>query len=430
MLCWSSGVAPGQLYTYPARRWRKKRRSHPPEDPRLIFPPVKSGTTATSSTLSLSYAVCFTSQLVTDTLAWNLLIKKTYLKKVVRGFPIWMFWASLSVSVSVCLSFPLRDRLRPEEGCAAVVGRQQLGGPAEGGTFRETDSRRRPRVRGRLQSERLHRKPEPRHPDQKGPCSHPRNFWSQTWNQIFRLDFNSTLLLSSTQRILEPDDFLDDLDDEDYEEDTPKRRGKGKGKVKRNYVCFLLFVHPSLWINSRLVHRDEEWVAAGRSWTQQHWRTETSPMPVTVSPHVTVKESKISSLCPSSIFVGNLKSDICKARERTATFCCDVCPLRLFAVFKLRICTSLLFFFPLLKEFHFQCWLFLFLWASVWALLWLSSLLQTLSNKSTFQNLLKEVDFSSSLLPSVVSRCIFLEHSALRKVFVYCLHTKKYKLSI
>lgn len=35
----------------------------------------------------------------------------------------------------------------------------------------------------------------------------------------------------STQRILEPEDFLDDLDDEDYEEDTPKRRGKGKGKV-------------------------------------------------------------------------------------------------------------------------------------------------------------------------------------------------------
>ncbi|NXM23501.1 REQU protein, partial [Oxyruncus cristatus] len=34
------------------------------------------------------------------------------------------------------------------------------------------------------------------------------------------------------QRILEPDDFLDDLDDEDYEEDTPKRRGKGKAKGK------------------------------------------------------------------------------------------------------------------------------------------------------------------------------------------------------
>ena len=35
----------------------------------------------------------------------------------------------------------------------------------------------------------------------------------------------------SPQRVLEPDDFLDDLEDEDYEEDTPKRRGKGKGKV-------------------------------------------------------------------------------------------------------------------------------------------------------------------------------------------------------
>lgn len=45
--------------------------------------------------------------------------------------------------------------------------------------------------------------------------------------------FNS-LLFWLKQRILEPDDFLDDLDDEDYEEDTPKRRGKGKGKV--NYV--------------------------------------------------------------------------------------------------------------------------------------------------------------------------------------------------
>lgn len=40
-----SGVAPGQLYTYPARRWRKKRRSHPPEDPRLAFPTLKAGTT-------------------------------------------------------------------------------------------------------------------------------------------------------------------------------------------------------------------------------------------------------------------------------------------------------------------------------------------------------------------------------------------------
>ncbi|XP_034280331.1 zinc finger protein ubi-d4 isoform X2 [Pantherophis guttatus] len=40
------------------------------------------------------------------------------------------------------------------------------------------------------------------------------------------------LSLPLNQRILEPDDFLDDLDDEDYEEDTPKRRGKGKAKGK------------------------------------------------------------------------------------------------------------------------------------------------------------------------------------------------------
>lgn len=33
-----------------------------------------------------------------------------------------------------------------------------------------------------------------------------------------------------SQRILEPEDYLDDLDDDDFEEETPKRR-KGKSKV-------------------------------------------------------------------------------------------------------------------------------------------------------------------------------------------------------
>lgn len=52
--------------------------------------------------------------------------------------------------------------------------------------------------------------------------------------------FLSILMFLSTQRILEPDDFLDDLDDEDYEEDTPKRRGKGKSKVSvRGASCSL-----------------------------------------------------------------------------------------------------------------------------------------------------------------------------------------------
>lgn len=55
LLCCFSGMAPGQLYTYPSRRWRKKRRSHPPEDPRLIFPPVKSGIIAFNSAYPLCY---------------------------------------------------------------------------------------------------------------------------------------------------------------------------------------------------------------------------------------------------------------------------------------------------------------------------------------------------------------------------------------
>ncbi|XP_060031513.1 zinc finger protein DPF3 isoform X3 [Erinaceus europaeus] len=54
------GLAPGQLYTYPARCWRKKRRLHPPEDPKLrlleIKPEVelplkKDGLTSESTTL-------------------------------------------------------------------------------------------------------------------------------------------------------------------------------------------------------------------------------------------------------------------------------------------------------------------------------------------------------------------------------------------
>lgn len=35
----------------------------------------------------------------------------------------------------------------------------------------------------------------------------------------------------SMQRVLDHDDYLDDLDDEDFEDETPKRRGKSKSKV-------------------------------------------------------------------------------------------------------------------------------------------------------------------------------------------------------
>lgn len=41
--CLSTGLAPGQLYTYPARCWRKKRRLHPPEDPKLRLLEIKPG---------------------------------------------------------------------------------------------------------------------------------------------------------------------------------------------------------------------------------------------------------------------------------------------------------------------------------------------------------------------------------------------------
>ncbi|XP_035636794.1 zinc finger protein ubi-d4-like isoform X3 [Oncorhynchus keta] len=127
------GVAPGQLYTYPSRRWRKKRRSHPPEDPRLIFPPLKSE-------LDLG--------LKKDSLSSD----GSSLEALLKGEP-------------------LDKRVPPE-----------LRGPEEESSLT----------------------------DYTGGAVTP----------VARV----------RKRVLEPDDFLDDLEDEDYEEDTPKRRGKGKGK--------------------------------------------------------------------------------------------------------------------------------------------------------------------------------------------------------
>ncbi|XP_064143877.1 zinc finger protein ubi-d4 isoform X2 [Loxodonta africana] len=124
------GLASGQLYSYPARRWRKKRRSHPPEDPRLSFPSIKPDTDQT--------------------------LKKEGL--------ISQDGSSLE---ALLRTDPLEKRGAPDPR----VDDDSLG------EFPVTNSRAR-------------------------------------------------------KRILEPDDFLDDLDDEDYEEDTPKRRGKGKAKGK------------------------------------------------------------------------------------------------------------------------------------------------------------------------------------------------------
>lgn len=45
-------------------------------------------------------------------------------------------------------------------------------------------------------------------------------------------------LILSLQRVLDHDDYLDDLDDEDFEDETPKRRGKSKSKV-----CTFLYMY-------------------------------------------------------------------------------------------------------------------------------------------------------------------------------------------
>ncbi|MEQ2268555.1 hypothetical protein XENORESO_004269 [Xenotaenia resolanae] len=127
------GVAPGQLYTYPARRWRKKRRSHPPEDPRLIFPPVKS-----EVELGLKKDVLLSSD-------------GSSLEALLKGEPL------------------------DKRTAADVRGSEEDSNQSD---------------------------------------------YTGSLNPATRI----------RKRILEPDDFLDDLDDEDYEEDTPKRRGKGKGK--------------------------------------------------------------------------------------------------------------------------------------------------------------------------------------------------------
>lgn len=127
------GVAPGQLYTYPSRRWRKKRRSHPPEDPRLILPSVKSEV--------------------------DVGLKKD---------------ALLSVDGS-SLEALLKGESVEKRATSELRGSEE-------------DSNQSDYTGGLNPSARIRKK------------------------------------------VLEPDDFLDDLEDEDYEEDTPKRRGKGKGK--------------------------------------------------------------------------------------------------------------------------------------------------------------------------------------------------------
>uniref|UniRef100_A0A672IZZ5 Zinc finger protein ubi-d4-like n=1 Tax=Salarias fasciatus TaxID=181472 RepID=A0A672IZZ5_SALFA len=143
----SAGVAPGQLYTYPARRWRKKRRSHPPEDPRLAFPTLKA------ADLELG--------LKRDALG---AVDGSSLEALLKGEPL-----DRRSGVS---------DLRGSEDDAATVE------PPATSAATHTSS-------GRIR-----------------------------------------------KRVLDHDDYLDDLDDEDFEDETPKRRGKSKSKVR----VFLLYI--------------------------------------------------------------------------------------------------------------------------------------------------------------------------------------------
>uniref|UniRef100_A0A3P8VAM3 D4, zinc and double PHD fingers family 2, like n=1 Tax=Cynoglossus semilaevis TaxID=244447 RepID=A0A3P8VAM3_CYNSE len=135
----SPGAAPGQLYTYPARRWRKKRRSHPPEDPRLAFPPLK---------------------------------------------------ADLDLGLK-------RDALGPVDGSS---------------------------LEALLKGEPVDRRsgvPDLRGPEDDTPSVEPSATSTTTHTSSGRI----------RKRVLDHDDYLDDLDDEDFEDETPKRRGKSKSKV-------------------------------------------------------------------------------------------------------------------------------------------------------------------------------------------------------
>ena len=149
LLCWwicPSGMAPGQLYTYPSRRWRKKRRSHHPDDPRLVFPSVKSG-------IDMNGQSSFYIEM------WLMSINIT--SRSTTSIPTFSF--------SSCI-FVHRGGFSSEEGHCAVVGRQQPGGPAEGRLLGQTYDHRDPRVWRRFKHEWLHWRLEPCSSDQKGSC--------------------------------------------------------------------------------------------------------------------------------------------------------------------------------------------------------------------------------------------------------------------
>uniref|UniRef100_A0A7N4PNX2 Double PHD fingers 2 n=1 Tax=Sarcophilus harrisii TaxID=9305 RepID=A0A7N4PNX2_SARHA len=192
------GLASGQLYSYPARRWRKKRRAHPPEDPRLTFPSIKPGKWRELLRARQTWSLGFWDQ---EGLGFQHVSLGLIRTSVSPGLaPI----AHLSVprpssqrpSVSQCSLTLLSDtdQTLKKEGLISQDGSS---------------------LEALLRTDPLEKRgaPNPQADDDslgEFPVTNSR----------------------ARKRILEPEDFLDDLDDEDYEEDTPKRRGKGKAKGK------------------------------------------------------------------------------------------------------------------------------------------------------------------------------------------------------
>uniref|UniRef100_A0A663E4R5 Double PHD fingers 3 n=1 Tax=Aquila chrysaetos chrysaetos TaxID=223781 RepID=A0A663E4R5_AQUCH len=79
------GLAPGQLYTYPARCWRKKRRLHPPEDSRLKLLEIKPGNHLPGRTEFITKIEFITKRLVLD-LLWFFFFSEVDLPLKKDGF--------------------------------------------------------------------------------------------------------------------------------------------------------------------------------------------------------------------------------------------------------------------------------------------------------------------------------------------------------
>lgn len=100
------GLAPGQLYTYPARCWRKKRRLHPPEDSRLKLLEIKPG--RCPSPCPHLYSLLLTSKFML--LAWYIGQGEFVMQYDLRGYGLFALslphfilnWRILLKSIAFC----------------------------------------------------------------------------------------------------------------------------------------------------------------------------------------------------------------------------------------------------------------------------------------------------------------------------------------